>query len=44
MTDKQYDEAMYELDDMLLACEIDYADYIAMVKDLNEEYGEGETK
>jgi hypothetical protein len=43
MTEEQYDEAMYELDDMFLAGEIDYADYMEWVKDLNEEYREGET-
>ena len=44
MTEEQYDEAMCELDDRFLAGEIGYADYIKGVKDLNEEYREGETE
>ena len=43
MTEEQYDEAMYELDDMFLAGEIGYADYIKGFRDLNEKYREGET-
>ena len=43
ITEEQYDEAMYELDDMFLAGEIGYADYIKGFRDLNKKYREGET-
>ena len=38
MTESQYDKAMYELDDALLAGELSYEEYIHAVRDLNEEW------
>lgn len=40
MTEAQYDKAMYELDDALLAGELSYEEYIHAVRDLNEEWEE----